>query len=49
MGLLGIGERVGHLGGRFTIESGPGQGTLLQVAVPLPQPAAQAQPERETA
>jgi signal transduction histidine kinase len=39
MGLLGIEERVGHLGGRLTIESAPGQGTLLQVALPLPQPA----------
>jgi signal transduction histidine kinase len=51
MGLLGIEERVGHLGGRFTIESAPGQGALLRVDLPVPppQPAAPAQPAREIA
>lgn len=38
MGLLGIEERVGHLGGSFTIECAPGQGTLLRVDLPVPQP-----------
>jgi signal transduction histidine kinase len=40
MGLLGIQERVSHLAGQFSVESGPGQGTLLRVTLPLgPKPA----------
>ena len=35
MGLLGIEERVRHLGGTFEIDSSPGRGTLLQVSLPL--------------
>ena len=45
MGLLGMEERVSHLGGRFTVGSTPGQGTLLQVMLPLP--VAPAQPASE--
>ena len=43
MGLLGIQERVGHLGGSFQIESSPGRGTLLAIelpATPVSGPAA---------
>ena len=40
MGLLGIEERVGHLGGTFTVESQPGQGTTLKVKLPLVKVAA---------
>ncbi len=36
MGLLGMQERVSHLNGTFTVESSPGQGTALQVQLPLP-------------
>jgi len=35
MGLLGIEERVGYLGGTFAVESLPGQGTTLRVRLPL--------------
>ncbi len=35
MGLLGIQERVSHLGGSFTVESHPGHGTKLRVALAL--------------
>ena len=35
MGLLGIQERVSHLGGTFAVESHPGHGTRLRVALPL--------------
>jgi len=35
LGLLGMEERVKHLGGTFDIDSKPGRGTLLQVALPL--------------
>jgi len=35
MGLLGIEERVSHLGGTFTVESQPGQGTVLRITLPL--------------
>lgn len=36
MGILGIEERVGRLGGRFSIESGPGKGTVLSIHFPIP-------------
>jgi signal transduction histidine kinase len=36
LGLAGIEERVSHLGGRFTIDSKPGQGAALHVMLPLP-------------
>jgi signal transduction histidine kinase len=35
MGLLGIEERVRHLGGTFEIDSKPGLGTRLQIKLPL--------------
>jgi signal transduction histidine kinase len=35
LGLLGMEERVRHLKGRFSVESGPGQGTLLEIELPL--------------
>jgi signal transduction histidine kinase len=35
LGLLGMEERVRHLGGRFEIESRPGCGTLLHIALPV--------------
>jgi signal transduction histidine kinase len=35
MGILGMEERVGHLGGTLSIESEPGQGTELRVTLPL--------------
>jgi len=36
-GLLGIRERVELLGGRLRIDSAPGQGTRLEIEVPLPR------------
>lgn len=36
MGLLGIQERVTRLGGQFEIDSKPGRGTELRVALPVP-------------
>jgi signal transduction histidine kinase len=39
MGLLGIEERVSHLGGSFAVDSEPGRGTLLSVILPLVEPA----------
>ncbi len=36
-GLLGIGERVALLGGRFNIQNQPAGGTLLQVEIPHPR------------
>lgn len=35
LGLLGMEERVRHLGGTFEIDSKPGRGTLLHIALPL--------------
>jgi signal transduction histidine kinase len=37
-GLLGIGERVGTLGGEFAVESDAGQGTVLTVTIPVDAP-----------
>jgi signal transduction histidine kinase len=34
-GLLGIGERVSTLGGQFTVESSPGEGTILSISIPM--------------
>lgn len=36
LGLLGIEERVSLLGGKFRVESAPGQGATVQVDIPLP-------------
>jgi signal transduction histidine kinase len=38
MGLLGIEERVNHLGGKFTVESKPGEGASIEVLLPLGRP-----------
>jgi signal transduction histidine kinase len=35
LGLLGMEERVHHLGGNFSIDSQPGRGTLLKIHLPL--------------
>jgi signal transduction histidine kinase len=35
LGLLGMEERIRHLGGTFILDSQPGRGTLLTVALPL--------------
>jgi signal transduction histidine kinase len=39
MGLIGMEERVSALGGRLVVESASGEGTVLRVALPLPQAA----------
>jgi signal transduction histidine kinase len=36
LGLIGIGERVAHLGGSLQLTTEPGHGTLLAVSLPLP-------------
>jgi len=35
LGLLGMEERVTHLGGSFHVESAPGRGTLINIVLPL--------------
>jgi signal transduction histidine kinase len=35
LGLLGMEERVNHLGGVFTIDSQPGRGTVLSINLPV--------------
>jgi signal transduction histidine kinase len=35
LGLLGMEERVRHLGGNFTIDSQPGRGTRLKINLPI--------------
>ncbi len=35
LGMLGMEERVRHLGGTFDIESQPGRGTLVKVELPV--------------
>jgi len=35
LGLLGIQERVSHLGGTFSVESQPGSGAILGIVLPL--------------
>ncbi len=35
LGLVGMAERVNHLGGTFEVESEPGRGTVLRVELPL--------------
>jgi signal transduction histidine kinase len=35
LGLLGMRERVEMVGGKFTVESAPGQGTAIQAQIPL--------------
>ena len=39
LGLIGIQERLGLIGGRFTIESEPNDGTTFVVRIPLEKPA----------
>lgn len=39
LGLLGMRERAELLGGSFLLESEPGTGTVIRVAVPVPPPA----------
>ncbi len=34
-GIIGMRERIEHLGGKFVLRSGPGEGTHLEVDVPL--------------
>jgi signal transduction histidine kinase len=41
LGLLGMQERVSHLGGAFQVESAPGHGTVLSIELPLLLPAVQ--------
>jgi len=40
MGLLGMQERVSHLGGTFSVESLPGNGAIVCIVLPLTEPAA---------
>ena len=37
MGLLGMQERVSYLGGTFLVESEPGHGTVISIALPVTQ------------
>ncbi|HEY6508364.1 MAG TPA: two-component regulator propeller domain-containing protein, partial [Vicinamibacterales bacterium] len=40
-GMSTMRERVEQLGGRFTLVSGPGRGTRIEVVVPAPEPTAE--------
>ena len=40
LGLLGMEERVTHLGGSLELDSGPGRGTLIAISLPLELPGA---------
>ncbi len=40
LGLIGMQERVESLGGRLTVDSEPGRGTTIEIALPLPAPVA---------
>jgi signal transduction histidine kinase len=46
-GLLGIQERAAQLGGRLQVTSAPGQGTILRVEIPLPEPLPEAEAESD--
>ncbi len=46
LGLVGMEERVQHLGGNFEVKSEPGHGTVLEVELPVPAAPAE-QPVRE--
>jgi len=39
MGILGMEERVRHLGGEFRIESEPGRGAAVSILLPFHQPS----------
>jgi len=49
MGILGMEERVSHLGGAFSIDSEPGRGTVVNVDLPLAAAAAPAAVVQERA
>jgi signal transduction histidine kinase len=36
LGLIGMEERVNHLGGKFRVKSEPGHGTVLEAELPEP-------------
>ena len=44
LGLIGMYERVAHLGGTLTIESAPGEGTVVSAEVPLSAPSSSPAP-----
>ncbi len=46
-GLFSIRERLGHIGGRFEIESKPGRGTRVTLAVPIDQESQNSRKERK--
>lgn len=45
LGLLGMQERVSHLGGRFQLASAPGDGTIITIELPLEVAAFQKESE----
>lgn len=48
LGLLGMQERVRHIGGTFAIESAPGSGTRIHVQVPLDSRPVRSEPAAGT-
>jgi len=48
MGLLGIEERVAHLGGRCTVQSEPGSGTAIDIDLPFTQEQSAKTSERDS-
>lgn len=45
-GLRAMRQRVAQLGGEFSVESGPGEGTIVAAVLPLPHDSVHAAPER---
>lgn len=47
LGLIGMQERAESLGGELTVDSKPGQGTTIEVSLPLPKSVATRRPAAE--
>ena len=43
IGLVGMRERAQNLGGRFSVTSASGQGTLIEIVIPAKQPQGEVQ------
>ena len=47
LGLIGMQERAESLGGKLSVDSKPGQGTTIEVSLPLPKSVATRRPTAE--
>jgi two-component system sensor histidine kinase DegS len=48
-GLVGMRERIEHLGGEFILQSAPGKGTRIEVSIPSRKAAARPESTHEQA